>query len=143
MENIERQKAEKGIQGLLEQYLATRGSLKSSIGETSLHLDEDSLSAFAEGNMSQRESAPVVSHLVSCGFCRHKTAALVTLDLELAAQDDPRTVQELAEPTKISGVLNGILSKIFGPSDAAVFAHNEEDKDAKAPDEEKDEEKKD
>lgn len=141
MENIERQKAnEQGIQGLLEQYLATRGSLKSSVGETSLHLDEDSLTAFAEGNLSQRESGPVVSHLVACGFCRHKTAALVMLDLEFAAQDEPRTAQELAEPTKISSVLSGVLAKIFGSSEAAVFAHNEEEKDEKPSDEEKKEE---
>ena len=138
MENIERQDGnEKGIQGLLEQYLATRSSLKSSIGETSFHLDEDSLAAFADGNLSQRESAPVISHLVACGFCRHKTAALVALDLELATQDEPRTAQELNEPTKISSVLNGVLSKIFGSSDAAVFAHNEAEKDEKPSEEEK------
>lgn len=138
MENIKGQKAdEKVIQGLLEQYLANRTSLKSSIGETSLHLDDDSLTAFAEGNLSQRESAPLISHLVSCGFCRHKTAELVRLDLELATQDEPRTAQAVTEPTKISSVLNGILAKIFGSSEAAVFAHNEDEKDEKPSEEDK------
>lgn len=126
-----------GIQGLLEQYLSTRNSHKSSIGETSLHLDEDSLAAFAEGNLSQREAAPVISHLVACGFCRHKTAALLTLDLEFAAEDEARVPIDVAEPSKISKVLNGVLSKIFGSTEEAVFAHNEEDEDEKPQEEEK------
>ncbi len=120
---------ERGIQSLLDQYLTSRNTLKSSAGEISLHLDEDSLASFAEGTLSKRESAPVISHLVNCGFCRHKTAELVLLDLELSATEE-RTVQSATtEPSAISRVLNDVLSKIFGTTDQAVFAHNEEEND--------------
>ena len=33
---------------------------------------------------------------------------------------------ETSEPSRVSGVLSGLLSRIFGTSDGAVFAHNEE-----------------
>ena len=129
---------ETGIQRLLDQYLVSRKSLKSSIGETSLHLDEDSLAAFAEGNLSKRESVPVISHLVDCGFCRHKTAELVMLDVALSANDEMIVPTATNEPSAISRVLNGVLAKIFGSTDEAVFAHNDdetekekEDKDTK------------
>ena len=140
MNNIQRQNTqETGIKSLLDQYLASRKSLKSSIGETSLHLDEDSLAAFAEGTMSQRESAPVISHLVDCGFCRHKTAELVMLDLELSGEEtNPIVASATTEPASISSVLNNLLSKIFGTTDQAVLAHREEDAETAESDDEKD-----
>ena len=140
MNKIERQNTqETGIKSLLDQYLASESSLKSSIGETSLHLDEDSLATFAEGTMSQRESAPVISHLVNCGFCRHKTAELVMLDLELSGEEmNPIVAAATTEPASISSVLNNLLSKIFGTSDQAVLAHREEDADAEKAEDEKD-----
>ena len=131
-----------GIQSLLDQYLASRKASKSSVGETSMHLDEDSLAAFAEGNLSKRESLPVVSHLVECGFCRHKTAELVMLDLELSATDEVVAQSATTEPSSISRVLNGVLSKIFGTADQAVFAHNEEEAEESAENDENTDEKK-
>ena len=139
MNNIRRQDTqETGIKSLLDQYLASREGLKSSIGETSLHLDEDSLATFAEGSMTPRESAPVISHLVDCGFCRHKTAELVMLDLELSGEEFVATSSTVSEPTSISSVLSQLLSKIFGTSDQAVLAHREEESEK---DSDEDEEK--
>ena len=137
MNNIERQDTrETRIENLLDQYLASRKGLRSSIGETSLHLDEDSLATFAEGAMSQRESAPVISHLVDCGFCRHKTAELVMLDLELSGEEmNPIVAAATTEPASISSVLNNLLSKIFGTTDQAVLAHREEDAEEEKEDE--------
>ena len=130
MKNAGRENAQEiGIQKLLDQYLASRNTFKSSVGETSLHLDEDSLAAFAEGSLSLRESTPVISHLVDCGFCRHKTAELVVLDLELSATEDRSIPVVTTEPSTISQALNNVLSKIFGTSDQAVFAHQEEEDD--------------
>ncbi len=128
------------IQGILDGYLASQHGLKSSAGETSFHLDEDSLSAFAEGNLTQRESLPIVDHLVACKFCRHKTAELVRLDLALAGTlEDIERVADTSEPSKISAVLSGLLSKIFGTTDGAVFAHEDKDNPEKTEDtEEKD-----
>ena len=116
------------IQGLLDLYLASRKA-----GETAVqtpHLDEDSLAAFAEGTLSEREAKPVVSHLVDCGFCRHITAELVRLDLQFAFETETvRPVAEAAEPAKISQVLSNLLSRIFGTNDSAVFAHEEKDEE--------------
>lgn len=138
MNNIEQKGTEETrIQGLLDHYLAFRSSLKSSVGETSLHLDEDSLAAFVEGGLTEREEGPLVRHLVDCGFCRNKTAELLTLNLELAADEATAPVQA-AEPSKISEVLSGLLSKIFGSADQAVFAHKEnEDEKKDGPDKDK------
>ena len=122
------------IQSLLEAFLRSRTTLKSSAAETSFHLDEDSLAAFAEGNLAERESAPMVGHLVRCGFCRHKTAELIRLSV--AFEGFEPELAPRSEPSKISEVLSGLLAKIFGSSDQAVFAH-EEKKDGDPESEEK------
>lgn len=124
---------EQRMQSLLEAFLVSRRSLKSSAAETSFHVDEDFLTAFTEGNLGERESMPVVNHLVRCGFCRHKTAELVRLDLEFAPVDEGIRPASAAEAHKISEVLSGLLTKIFGHPDGAVFAHNEKDSDDKTP----------
>lgn len=113
------------IQGLIDRYLRSR-SANDGFQTKQPHLDEDSLSAFVEGNLNEREAQPVVSHLVDCSFCRHITAELVRLDLAFADEAAPSVAAE-SQPTKISEVLNGILTRIFGTSDNAVFAHHEEE----------------
>lgn len=123
---------EQRIQSLLTAFFVSRKSLKSSAAETSFHVDEDFLTAFAEGNLGERESMPIVNHLVNCGFCRHKTAELIRLDLEFSPGDEERSPVSAAEPHKISEVLSGLLAKIFGSADGAVFAHNEKEADEKA-----------
>ena len=115
------------IQSLLEAFLRSSPTLKSSAAETSFHFDEDSLAAFAEGNLAERESGPMVGHLVRCGFCRHRTAELIRLSVAFEGVEPEFTPQ--AEPSKISEVLSGLLAKIFGSSDQAVFAHEEKKAD--------------
>ncbi len=112
------------IQGLLDRYLKVR-SAENNLENGQTHLDEDSLTAFVEGNLSGRESQTVVNHLVDCSFCRHITTELVRLDLAFA-ESAPTAFAE-KQPAKVSQVLSGILSKIFGTNDGAVFAHHEED----------------
>ena len=119
------------IQGILDRYLASGNNRIAAEGS---HIDDDSLSAFVEGTLNKRESDSIVSHLVDCGFCRHTTAELVRLDLAFA-EEAPAQISANAEPSKISEVLSGIFSKIFGTTDGAVFAHEEKEK------KEKDEEK--
>ena len=121
------------IQGILDRYLASGNNRTAAEGS---HVDDDSLSAFVEGTLNKRESDSIVSHLVDCGFCRHTTAELVRLDLAFA-EEAPAQIAAQAEPSKISEVLSGIFSKIFGTTDGAVFAHEEKEK------KEKDEEKED
>jgi hypothetical protein len=124
------------IQGILAEYLNSRKPSNASTG----HLDQDTLAAFTEGNLTELEARPAVSHLVDCSYCRHITAELVRLDLEFAAEPVPSLSQE-AQPAKISEVLSGLLAKMFGTSENAVFAHEDKDKDEKKEKEETDEEK--
>jgi hypothetical protein len=111
------------IQGLLNNYLRFN-STNASINNDR-HLDDDSLTAFVEGNLTERESTPILSHLVDCSFCRHVTAELVRLDFAFAGEEMVAPVVESA-PTSVSDVLNNLLSRIFGPSGNAVLLHGEE-----------------
>ncbi len=116
------------IQGLIDRYLRSRNSDNETIlpGE---HLNEDSLAAFTDGNLSEREAQPIVSHLVDCSFCRHVTTELIRLDLAFADQAVQVTAVE-NQPSKVSEVLNNLLSRIFGRDDGAVFAHQEKEEDS-------------
>ena len=116
------------IQGLLEQYLRLKISTNDLTGEDQ-HLDEDYLTAFVEGNLKQRETQPVVKHLVNCSFCRHKTTELVKLDLAFENEELKITIDE-NQPSKVSEVLSGLLSRIFGNSEEAVFAHQEKEENS-------------
>ena len=90
------------------------------------HLDGDDINAFIEGGLSESAALPITSHLAACGFCRHRSAELIRLHYEFA--DEPAaTVSAAPAPTKVSEVLSGILEKIFGPAEGAVFAHEEKE----------------
>ena len=125
------------IQGLIGRYLATRNT--SSPAESG-HVDEDSLSAFVEGTLNIRESDSIVSHLVDCGFCRHETAELIRLDLAFAEDETSPIADTSVQPARISEVLSGLFSKIFGNSEGAVFAHEEKSEGDENADESKDDE---
>lgn len=102
------------------------------------HLDEDSLSAFTEGRLSENETAPVLKHLVACAFCRHITAQLVRLDSEVGDAKDmmPVTVDD---PGRIRRFLDDLGSRTFGPpEDEAVFAYHAPADDFKAKEEKND-----
>ena len=113
------------LQGILAAYLTSR----KEVPPPTPHLDQDILAAFSEGVLNERESGPIVSHLVDCSFCRHITAELVRLDLEFA--DEPVSARNAtsSEPTKISAVISGLFEKIFGNADNAVLAHEEKKED--------------
>ena len=115
------------VHDLVDRYLISQRILKSSAAETSFHLDDDSLATFVEGNLSERELGPIVSHLVDCGFCLHKTAELVRLDHELAEAKVTSLADTAQQPSKISAVLSDLFSKIFTSGDEAVFAHEEKE----------------
>ena len=113
------------IQGLLDRYLHLQVSSKSVSLEE--HLEEDSIAAFVEGNLLERETQPIIKHLVNCSFCRHVTSELVKLDFALADEEVMQVAVADEKPSRVSEVLNGLLSRIFGTTDGAVFAHHEKE----------------
>ena len=115
------------IERVLENYLRLKVS-SDTISTEGQHLDQDALTAFVESRLTLRETPPIVSHLVKCSFCRHITAELVRLDLAFADNEEVFTVNE-KQPSKVSEVLSGLLTRIFGGSDNAVFAHQEKDEE--------------
>ncbi len=114
------------IQGLLDCYLRLRIS-SNALSSEGQHLDEDSVAAFVEGSLVQRDAQPVVKHLVDCSFCRHVTAELVKLDFALADEEATQVAVDDEKASKVSKVLNRLLSRIFGTTEGAVFAHQEKE----------------
>ena len=105
------------------------------------HLDEDVLSVFVEGRLSEIESMPVVRHLVGCASCRHITVELIRLDTEISPAETPTHAPASSEePGRIRRLLENLASRVLPSSgDDEVLAYH-----APADDfEEKDEEKKD
>ena len=128
------------IQNLVGQFLKARSANDYNRAAAGPHLDQDSLAAFTEGALSEREAKPVVSHLVDCSFCRHVTAELIRLDMAFAETPATIAATESAEPRKVSEVLSGLLSKIFGTTDNAVFAHEEKEESEETSSDDKDSE---
>ncbi|MGD9564130.1 MAG: hypothetical protein AB7F88_18470 [Pyrinomonadaceae bacterium] len=118
---------EAAMQNLIGQFLNARSANEFNRAATGPHLDQDSLAAFTEGSISEREAKPVVAHLVDCSFCRHVTAELIRLDMAFAETPAAIANAGTTEPRKVSEVLSGLLSRIFGTTDGAVFAHEEKE----------------
>lgn len=118
------------IQGLLDRYLQFR-NINRNIDSYENHLDEDLLTAFVEGRVSEYEMPSLIKHLVDCSFCLHVTSELAKLS-EAFAEDEFIAATPSKEPTKVADVLSGLLSRIFGSNDGVVFAHQEqEEKESK------------
>ncbi len=122
------------IQSALGAFLRSRKSLADY--DHSDHLDEDVMTAFVEGGLSEAEAGPITFHLTNCSFCRHVSAELIKLDA-VFAEAPPVFETPVPEPNRVGEVLKGVLSRIFGGSDAAVFAHEEKEKDENKEPEEK------
>lgn len=131
MENMEDIiKGDARFQVLLDGYLRLRARDRS-IPDTAEHLDEDTLTAFTEGRLLQREADPIVGHLSACSFCRHKTAELVRLDLTFSEMDAATAKETEAGTSRVSEVMSSVLQRLFGANEAAVFAHEEKEADEK------------
>ncbi len=127
------------IKGLLDRYMRF-GVRVENLTTHTIHPDDDSLAAFIEGRLTESEAEPMVNHLVECSFCRHITAELITLDLAFAEEEIHFAAKE-TQPSRMSEVLNNLLSRIFGTGDSAVFAHQEKEADQKKTKEQEDPEK--
>jgi anti-sigma factor ChrR (cupin superfamily) len=115
---------------MIHQHLQRRAMVQPPV-VMNVHLDEDALSAFVEGRLSETESAPVVQHLVACGSCRRATAELVRLEAEIgpATESTPATEQE---PGRIRKLLDDLASRVLPHTEGdAVFAYHAQAEDAK------------
>jgi hypothetical protein len=111
------------LRSMVHQHLRRRASFAQG-SPVGAHLDEDSLSAFVEGRLGDKESAPLVRHLVSCGSCRNITAQLVRLDTELSGvETEAPPLSE--EPGRIRSLLANLASRVLPSSeDEVVFAYH-------------------
>ncbi len=119
-----RPKSNKGsehVRRMVHQHLRHRASLFST-SPAGAHLDEDKLSAFVEGRLSELESAPVTRHLVSCDSCRNITAQLVRLDMELSGLETvrPAPSDHSEEPGRIRRLLADLASRVLPSSEGDV-----------------------
>lgn len=109
------------IQSILNRFLASVPQNETG----GPHLEDDFLTAFIEGSLNDGETEAAVAHLTECGFCRTTTAELIRLDYQLAETSEREIIRPESEPTRISDVLNRLFSRIFGPAENAVFAHQD------------------
>ncbi len=111
---------EKQFEGLLSLYLRERQTEKGS-GKTQSHLDEDSLSAFVEGALTQPQAALILKHLVDCISCRRVTAQLAELDSALDSA--PMNVDVVKVSNKWDDYWSYLTESVFRPDDIAIVAH--------------------
>ena len=114
------------IRRLIHQRLQ-RGALKGASQGSGGHFDEDALSAFVEGRLSETEAAPFTSHLVRCDFCRRITAQLIRLESEVATigTEVPPQRSTEEEPGRFRRLLSDLASRVVPSSeDDAVFAYH-------------------
>ena len=112
------------LRRLVHQHLQRRTTAIAPASPLGAHLDEDALSAFIEGRLSNLESAPLVRHLVGCGSCRQITAQLIRLDTELSGVET-ELIPPVEEPGRIRRLLADLASRVLPSSEGdVVFAYH-------------------
>ena len=110
------------IRSLVGAQLRRRASSKSSVA-TERHLDDDMLNAFVEGRLSEKESKPVVGHLISCNFCRSNVAQLARLEAEVGETEMTRPIV-VGEQGRVRRFLESFTVRLFGADEESVFAYH-------------------
>ena len=86
------------------------------------HPDEDTVSAFLEGQLDEAGSSQMVSHLITCGSCRHTTAQLTRLDSQIITENDLPLKDEGLGRVRL--LLEGLASRVMPSSEEdVVFAY--------------------
>jgi Putative zinc-finger len=113
------------LRRMVHQHMGRRASLAPASAAAGAHLDEDALSVFVEGRLSEREAAPLIRHLVACASCRHITAQLIRLDTELSASEAPAPAPSAEEPGRIRRLLSDLAARVLPSSEEdVVFAYH-------------------
>jgi len=92
-------------------------------GVTERHLDDDKLTAFVEGRLSEKESKPMISHLVGCNLCRGNVAQLVRLNAELGEVEVTKPITA-SEQGRVRRFLESFTVRLFGNDEESVFAYH-------------------
>jgi hypothetical protein len=88
------------------------------------HPNEDTLCAFVEGRLEQAGSSQMVSHLITCGPCRHITAQLTRLECDPSPESDLSSLDDA--PNRLQLLLNKLASRVIPDSEEdAVFAYQD------------------
>ena len=93
------------------------------------HLDEDMLAVFVEGRLSERESKPMVTHLVACAACRDSTAQLIRLADAIEPAEAFAFAEPLPEPSVFRRFFTDLRERVLnvGYDSDSVFAYHETD----------------
>ena len=120
------------VRAMVHGRLNSFASVKTEPISATLHLDEDAMSAFVEGQLGEDETRSIISHLTSCGSCRDFTARLIRLESTFTA-DEVSTVVEDA-PSRLRQFLERLASQVI-PSggEDAVFAYQNPDENVEKP----------
>ena len=126
---------------MIHQHLLHRAEVAPPAGAypAGVHLDEDALSAFVEGRLSDTESRPIISHLVACNSCRRFTAELVRLESELGHMEASASPAPAEEPSRIRNLLENLAARVL-PDSEEVFAYHAPADDFEPKTEEKEDE---
>lgn len=118
---------DKHFETLLALYLKQSQANKNS-NHNQLHLDEDILSAFVEGAVTENQAVPVLKHLIHCAFCRRITTQLAELSENFA--EIP--VSTSSVKTNSWGELwNNLTESVSRSYDNSVVAHENKEPDEK------------
>ena len=120
------------IRAMVHGRLNSFASVKTEPISATLHLDEDAMSAFVEGQLNENETRSIISHLTSCGSCRDFTARLIRLESTFTADEESTMVEET--PSRLRRFLEGLASQVIPPSgEDAVFAYQNPDENVEKP----------
>lgn len=117
---------DKNFEGLVGLYLRQIQAGKTA-NSTPPHLDEDLLSAFIEGVLTERQYIPVIKHLIDCAFCRRVTAQLSKLTDDLY---EVTFLVNKAEDNKWHKLWGNLTENISRPFNNVVVAHEQEKENA-------------
>src|SRR5204863_2332197 len=114
------------VRAMVHCRLSFLAGVKTESTTAAPHLNEDAMSAFVEGQLSENETRSIISHLTSCGSCRDFTARLIRLESTFTA-DEVSTMVEDA-PSRLRQFLERFASQLI-PSggEDAVFAYQNPD----------------
>ena len=120
------------VQAMVHCRLNSVTSVKTEPVSATLHLDEDAMSAFVEGQLSDHETRSIISHLTLCGFCRDFTARLIRLESTFTPDEESTMVEET--PSRLRRFLERFASQVIPSSgEDAVFAYQNPDENVEKP----------